>query len=261
MHQESNELNPKTKKIISCISIVLFLFIMLFLGWLIGGPMLRFVSEPEGFRRWVDGHGLWGPVIYVAMMALQIIVAIIPAGPLEMAAGYAFGTIGGTLLCMAGSLIGSLIVFLFVRRFGYKAVDAFISRDKINSLRFMKDHRRLDLLVFIFFLIPGAPKDVLTYFVGLTRMKLGRFLLLTTIARIPTFAMTVLSGSALEGQRYTLAIIILGVTMGLCAVGLLIYRSVCRRHTAEAGAAAGAESNAGTTADSDADSAADATTH
>lgn len=48
--------------------------------------MLRFVSEPEKFRLWVDGHGLWGRVLYVGMCFLQVVVAIIPGEPLEIAA-------------------------------------------------------------------------------------------------------------------------------------------------------------------------------
>lgn len=248
MKNKETELNPKTKKIISLISIAIFAAVIFFLGWLIGGPMLRFVSEPQGFRNWVDSHGVWGPIIYILMMALQIIVAVIPAGPLEMAAGYAFGTWGGTLLCMVGSLIGSAVVFAFVRRFGYKAVDAFIPREKINSVRFLQDHKKLDLLVFIFFLIPGAPKDVLTYFVGLTHMKFSSFLVTTTIARIPTFLITVMSGSALEGRKFTLAIILLGVSMGLAAAGLLLYRLICRRNEEPAGKGCSGQEDSGESA-------------
>lgn len=232
MNNRSSELNPKTKKIISLVSILLFILIIAFLGWLIGDPMIRFMSQPEGFRQWVDSHGIWGPLLFILMMALQIIVAVIPAGPLEMAAGYAFGTFGGILLCSIGSVIGSAAVFLFVCRFGYKAVDAFIPREKINSLKFLRDHQKLNFLVFLFFLIPGAPKDVLTYFIGLTHMKLSTFLLLTFIARIPTFAIAVMSGSALEGRQYTLAVILLGISLALGAVGLLIYRRICRKQSA-----------------------------
>ncbi len=226
-----NEQNTtsRARKIISLISIGVFIFFILFLAWLIGDPMMEFVSDPDGFRDWVDSHGIWGPVIYIIMMTLQIIVAIIPAGPIEMAAGYAFGTFWGTVLCMIGSAFGSAIVFTFVRKLGYKAVEAFFPREKIDSLKFLQKNKRLEFLVFIFFLIPGAPKDVLTYFVGLTRLKCSTFLLLTTIARIPTFVMTVLSGDALGEQQYVLAIVIMVVTMALCGVGLLIYQAIVRK--------------------------------
>lgn len=67
--------------------------------------MLKFVSEPEKFRAWVDGHGIYGRLAFIGMMVLQVFIAIIPGEPLEIGAGYAFGMWEGTLLCMAGALM------------------------------------------------------------------------------------------------------------------------------------------------------------
>ena len=100
---------------------------------LIGPPMLRFFDDPQAFRAWVDSHGIWGRVAFVGMVALQVVIALIPGEPLEIGAGYAFGAVEGTLLCLAGTTLGSLLVFGFVRKLGMKAVEPFFSREEIEN--------------------------------------------------------------------------------------------------------------------------------
>lgn len=115
--------------------------------WFVGRPLLQFVSEPERFRKWVDEKGVLGRLAFVGMMVLQIFIAVIPGEPLEIGAGYAFGTLEGMLLCLLGAVIGSALVFGFVRRFGLRAVELFFPRKKIFSLSCLKDQERLNLWV------------------------------------------------------------------------------------------------------------------
>ena len=151
--------------------------------------------------------------------------------PLEMGAGYAFGAWEGTILCIIGCVIGSALVFLFVRRFGVKLVEVFFPREKIRSLRFLQDSRRLNLLTFIVFFIPGTPKDLLSYFIGLTDMKLGTWLLITAVARIPSIVTSTVTGDALGLKDYQFALIAFGVTLALSLAGILVYRRLsARRH-------------------------------
>ena len=219
------------KKKIYLIAIIVALVFVGVVGYLVGKPMIEFVREPERFRAWVDSSGLWGRVAFVGMVVFQLIIAIIPGEPLEMGAGYAFGAVEGTLLCILGCVIGSALVFLFVRRFGVKLVEVFFSREKIRSLRFLQDSRRLSLLTFIVFFIPGTPKDLLSYFIGLTDMKLGTWLLITGVARIPSIVTSTVTGDALGLQNYQFALIAFGATLLLSLGGILVYRRLsARRH-------------------------------
>ena len=222
-------LSAKTKKVISLTSVFIFIALSAAVFWYVGKPMLQFVSEPEKFRDWVDHHGFSGRLAFVGMMALQLVIAVIPGEPLEIGAGYAFGVLEGTGLCLLGAVIGSTIVFLFVRYFGIKAVEAFFPREKIDSLRFLHNTKRLNLLVFIIFFIPGTPKDVLTYFIGLTKMKLSTWLLITMTARIPSVITSTIGGDALGLQNYQFAAIIFCATIILSLIGLLVYRGISRK--------------------------------
>ena len=197
-------------------------------AWLIGKPLLQFVSEPEKFRQWVDSHGLLGPLAFLGMMLLQVFVAVIPGEPLEIGAGYAFGAVEGTILCILGAAIGSTLVFLFVRRFGVRAVEVFISREKIQSLRFLQNTRRVHLFLLAAFLLPGTPKDVLCYVAGLTTLKLGPFILISSICRLPSIVTSTIGGSALGSGQWGMAAIVFAATLVISAIGLWIYKRILR---------------------------------
>lgn len=209
-------------------SIAAFLALSVFLLLAVGRPMLRFIENPSGFRAWVDGHGVWGRIAFVGMVFFQVVVAIIPGEPLEIAAGYAFGFWEGTLLCMIGIFLGSLTVFLFVRNWGIRAVEVFFPREKILSLKLLRDRKKRDALAFILMFIPGTPKDILTYCAGLTDMPLGTWLLISTIARIPSVVTSTIGGNALGLKDYWFALAVFGVTLALSLVGWLVYRRMDR---------------------------------
>ena len=225
-------MTERHKKALYAAAIAIFILFTLAVSWFVGRPLIRFVRQPEQFRAWVQGHGLLGQLAFLGMTVLQIVIAIIPGEPLELGAGYAFGFWRGTLLCEIGILLGGLLVFLFVRRFGVKAVEVFFPREKIESLRFLHNEKRLALWVFILFFSPGTPKDIMTYIVPLTPMKLSTFLLLSTVARLPSVVTSTIGGNALGTGKLTFALIVFSATALISALGILIYRRICKRSEA-----------------------------
>lgn len=206
-----------------------FLLASLVLALLVGKPLLQFIGEPAKFREWVDGHGIWGPIVFIGIMFAQIVIAWLPGEPLELAAGYAFGFWKGTILCMLGAALASTLVFFFVRRFGMRLVRVFFSDDDIRSIRFLQDEKRLTLVALILFLIPGTPKDVMTYFVGLTGMKYPTWVSIATFARIPSIITSTLSGNALGVANYKTAILVFSITAVISLGGLLAYRQFSKK--------------------------------
>ena len=134
---ERPELSERAKKIIAAASLAVFIILMLVLAYVVGRPLLKYVQEPEKFREWVDSAGIMGRVYFLGIQFLQVVIALIPGEPVEIGAGYAFGAVEGTLLCMLGTIAGSMAVYFFVRRFGIKAVEIFFPIEKIEQLRFL----------------------------------------------------------------------------------------------------------------------------
>ncbi len=227
MHKINKQLSEKQKKAMSAGAIAIFILFTLAVFWFVGRPMLEMIGQPEQFRQWVDGHGFWGRLAFIGMMVLQVFIAIIPGEPLEMAAGYAFGMVEGTFLCLISVTIGGYLVFIFVRTWGMKAVEVFFPREKIRSLRFLHRSPRRDALFFLIFIIPGTPKDLLSYVAGLTDMKVGVWLLISSLARLPSIVTSTVGGDALGMQNYLFAAVVFAITLAISGLGLLIYRRIC----------------------------------
>ena len=224
MDKHPFQLSERHKRLLAGVSFFIFLALFLAVAWFIGRPMVRFVQAPELFRAWVDDHGIWGNLAFLGMMFLQVVIAIIPGEPLEIG-----GFWEGTLLCMLGIFLGSAVVFLLVRRFGTHLVEVFFDKEKIRSLKFLQESKKRDLLIFLVMFIPGTPKDLLSYFAGLTDIKLGRWLLITTVARIPSVVTSTVGGNAVGEQNYLFAILVFAATLAVSGLGLWIYQRISRR--------------------------------
>ena len=225
---EERHLTVKQKKIISVLVLVLFIGFSALVAYFIGKPMISLVSEPEKFRGWVESRGNWGRLIFIGMMVFQVLIALVPGEPLEIGAGYAFGAAEGTVLCVIGVTVGSIMVFGLVRRFGMRLVEVFFDTGKIKKLKFLQNEKRLDLITFLVFFLPGTPKDLLTYFVGVTDIKLSKFILIVSVARLPSIITSTVGGSALGIGKYELAVIVFGVTIAASLLGLFIYNRICK---------------------------------
>lgn len=223
MSKSDAKLSFKEKKIFKILAFIIFLLFMGFFTWFIGKPIAQFVSDPERFKMWVDDYGILGKLVFVLMVFVQVVVALIPGEPLEMVAGYAFGAVEGTILCIIGITLGSLVVLLLVKRFGMRFVEIFFDSSKIQNLKFLKNEKRRNTFTFLLFFLPGTPKDLLTYFVGLTDMKISHFLFMVSVARLPSIITSTLGGDALGLKKYKLAIIIMIITLALSGAGYLIY--------------------------------------
>ena len=114
-----------------------------------GPQVLDFISDTERFKGWLDSYGNLGKVIFVGIRAFQTVIKIIPAEPLEIGSGYAFGMWGGLFYCMLGTEIGSLFIIAITKIFGTKAVNLFVSEEKINSLEFLQNKEKLSASLFI----------------------------------------------------------------------------------------------------------------
>ncbi len=168
-------------------------------------------------------------VVMVAICAVQVIIAFIPGEVVEVAAGYAFGAWWGAVLCTFGITLGSVISMLIAKRFGRRIVEAFYPKEKLDSMPVLSDPKKRNVLVVLLFLIPGTPKDLLTYIVGLTEMSIPLYVLLTTLSRFPSIIMSTLSGSAMGEQKYRSALWFFIVTGVLSGVGYLVYIYIQKR--------------------------------
>ena len=224
-----NASHPPMKK--TKASLILSLISLVFLGLTLLGIwfMREYLSDPELVRERIGEHYGLGALALVLLSAVQVIVALVPSEVVGIAAGYVFGSWMGALLCLIGIVLGSCTTILLVRTWGTKFVYAFYPKEKIDSLPIINNPTKRNFLTFILFLIPGTPKDLFTYAIGLTNMSIPLYIALTTAARFPSVILSTVSGSAAGDRNYIKAIVFVIVTAVISGIGLLIYKRFSKK--------------------------------
>ncbi len=173
--------------------------------------------------RFLDGNRLLGAGILLLVQIVQILLAFIPGGPMQMVAGALYGGLLGGLILLGGAAVASLVIWWLVSWLGQAAVEAFHGGEqpgRLKKIRAFREEKSAEALTWILFLIPGVPKDLLTYFAPLTPMKRGRFILISTVARIPgIFLTTFASSNLLDGQVGLSAVLYLVMFAGALGGG------------------------------------------
>lgn len=211
----------RRRKLLAGISLAVIVLLVILVTLFVSHWLHSFTQED--FRDYVRSFGPLGPLVVLILQVLQVFIALIPGEIVESAAGYILGPWLGTAICYLGIAIASTLIFTLTRRYGVKLVEVFVSREKINELRFLNTEQKRNNLIFLLFFIPGTPKDLLTYFVGLTEIRLRTFLILSMIARVPSMVTSTFGGHLLGQERYIGAAILYGITGLLSLLGMVGY--------------------------------------
>lgn len=195
---------------------------------IVGALLLyEYIGALEEFAK---EHIVVGAIIFTVVCAVQVIFAFIPGEMVEIAAGVLFGPWWGTLFCLVAETLGSVIVILLVRKFGRGLVESLYPREKIDSLPILNDRKKRNAFIFLLFAVPGTPKDFLTYIIGLTKISIPTYILLTFFARIPSVITSTFAGSSIGDGKIVQAVIIFAGTAVISGVGYLIYHSIQKKN-------------------------------
>ena len=222
-------MSEKTKKRIKIAALVVFLVVTVGLTVLCL-PMIPMLASEEGRARLealvsgiVEENLFLGIGAFLLLQVLQVVVALIPGGLIQILGGVIFGSFWGTVLCLLGTLLGEIIVFYVVRWLGMPIVETLIDAKGIKKLSFLQDTKKCELAVFILFLLPVMPKDALTYLAPLTKIKPSTFFILSMIARSPALIISNVFGSSLSDGNILFATV-LSVIVAVVGMVCILYR-------------------------------------
>lgn len=166
-------------------------------------PVMRELSTKEGqlaFKEKVSSSGILGLLMLFALQVAQIFLIIIPGEPIEILAGMCYGPIWGTVFIMVSAGIISTIIFSLVRKYGKRFVYNFCDKEKVAKIensKLFKNPNKIEMIMFILFLLPGTPKDLLAYTAGLLPINPVKFMLISVFARFPSVISSTLAGANL----------------------------------------------------------------
>jgi uncharacterized membrane protein YdjX (TVP38/TMEM64 family) len=183
-------------------------------------PLINTMRTEEGMAalqaRLESYSGLLGVLVFVFFQALQVVIAVIP--PIQIIGGLLFGWLLGGLLSFLGTVLGTLCIFVLVKRFGRPLVEAFVNEKHLKKYDFLEDEKKLTFILMILYIIPGIPKDVISYIVPLTKISRRDFFLYVMPCRLPAIIMSTVLGSNVGHGNFT---IVVGVLCAAIIIGIV----------------------------------------
>lgn len=196
MKQKNKIKVVKSILLIGVLALIVGLIIYLF-------PIMKNLSTVEGqlvFKEKIQNTGFMGMLILFGLQLAQIFLIILPGEPIEIVAGMCYGGFWGTIFIMASACVTSIAIYFLVRKYGRKFVYNFYNKEKIKKIensKLFQNPKKIELIMFILFFLPGTPKDLMTYIGGLLPIKPSRFIFIATFARFPSIISSTLAGSSI----------------------------------------------------------------
>ena len=160
-----------------------------------------FPWEQAEIEEWIDGFGVWGPIVYIVVFALSMLFAPLPTAPMPLIAAAVFGPALGFLYTISATAIGSTICFWISRRLGRPTLRRLTSQRALDKIDELGERLGMRLLI-ILRLFPVAGVDYVSYAAGLTQMRFWSYIVVSILASAPILILAAVLGDAvLERNR------------------------------------------------------------
>jgi uncharacterized membrane protein YdjX (TVP38/TMEM64 family) len=166
--------------------------------------------DRERIRGFLDHLGPASFLGFISLQTLQVIAAPIPGEVTGFIGGYLYGPVLGIFLSTVGLTLGSWGAFALSRIFGRPFVERFVRKETLDKYDYLLHHKGA-FLVFLLFLIPGMPKDLLCYILGLGHLSTKEFLVISTVGRFLGTVLITLGGSFVRHHQYYRFFILFGI--------------------------------------------------
>jgi uncharacterized membrane protein YdjX (TVP38/TMEM64 family) len=187
--------------------------------WPLVKPYYSLISDKEKISGIFKATGNWGPIVFILLEAVQVLTMFWPV-PIEIAGGYLFGLPLGMFYSMVGLTLGAVLAFLLGRWLERTYLRRLVDPQKLQQFRRLMQREGV-LTAFIIYLIPGVPKDFVSYILGFTSLSMKFFVVAVALFRLPSTFLLSLQGAEVARGHYWLFVGLLGFNYLLA---VLIYR-------------------------------------
>lgn len=147
-------------------------------------------SSVEALQAWMDSYGIWAPLIFIILQAVQVVIPIIPGGVTLLGGVILFGPWWGFVYNYIGIIAGSFAVFGISRVYGKPLMYRIFKPESIEKYEnWTSNHGRFAKLFAIAIFLPGAPDGVICYLAGTTQMTWKLYTLIILTAKPASIAL------------------------------------------------------------------------
>jgi uncharacterized membrane protein YdjX (TVP38/TMEM64 family) len=208
------------QSILQIVLIVLVLAIGTYLLYSFG--LVDLLTDKQRLLVFIKEHRGTAAFTYIGLQVLQVLAAPVPGEVTGFVGGMFFGMGWGILYSTIGLTVGSWLAFMIARLLGRHIVEVVVNPKIIKRYDYVMKHKGL-FLAFVMFLIPGFPKDILCYLLGLGHMGQRDFLMVSTSGRLLGTVLLTVGGTLFRDQRYWAFFTVVGIGIAAALV-VMIYR-------------------------------------
>ena len=218
------EKENKRRVILSVVKISMLVLIVVGIPlylWFFHGDWIKSFENIDDVVAFLEKYETQSIFVYIGLQIVQIVISIIPGQVFQMAAGYIYGFRPALLFAMTGALLGTTLSFMLAKALGRDFLHIFFGEEKMSYYIERLNSKKMYAIVFFLYLIPGIPKDMVSYAAGVSEIKFKPFIIISALGRLPGMIGCLLMGDMMMEENYTGAVIIgvfAVITFALCII-------------------------------------------
>ncbi|MGI6729067.1 MAG: TVP38/TMEM64 family protein [Bacilli bacterium] len=188
------------------------------------------INDPKHLDQAIDQYmeniGIYRAIILVILQIVTVILAVLPAEPVQMVAGISYGMLYGPIICLIGVFIANTIIYLMFKKLGNGVIDCvpfYAKWEEKVLLKKSHSNRIIDILILYF--VPVFPYGLIAYIASRSKLRFIPYSLITTLGALPSIILsTSLTGSILSGNLI-LTVVLVGVAI-VGISGMIVFRII-----------------------------------
>ena len=207
-------MNQRKTKILFWVGGILIIILLIFLGFALKLDTVK-------VRELILLKGILGPVILIIADALSIIISPLTSFPLWLTSLAVFGFWPSLIYIYIGNNIGNITAFLISKYYGRPIVKKLVGIKNIGKVDEFVSLIGVKPL-FLIRLFAGAASDYISYAAGLTNISVRTYILVNSVATIPSIIiqLLILERTISVNPAFFIAFVVWGYA---AAFGLSIY--------------------------------------
>lgn len=197
----------KVIKILKEVSAPLYAALLIFVIFIIIKSDLERIISVDVLRDLIGSAGPYAILIFLTIFLLFTFFEFIPTFLIMILSGFLFGTLRGAFYSIIGLLVGSVLLFIIVKKFNKKFIK---EKSKLNDLRYLNKLMKKDAVyaIYVARLIPVFPNELIVISAALAKIKLKEFFIIMVIGALPTAFIAAALGDSFTNPTFNLALIV-----------------------------------------------------
>ncbi|MBC2579939.1 TVP38/TMEM64 family protein [Clostridium sp. DJ247] len=166
------------------------------------------LRDLDRLKKVILSYGRYSILAFIMLQVIQVIAFFIPGEIVQIAGGYIYGTLVGSLLSIIGITMGSIAGYGISNYYGKPLISKIISKRDMKFFQRILNMGSINYIVFLLYLIPGIPKDVLSYICGVSSISFRNFFVYSTLGRLPGIFISAYFGAKIDSNNTSILIII-----------------------------------------------------